>query len=65
MYIASTYVSFDYIRRILRDYFGYQITLVMNITDIDDKIIARYDAVPGLLLIASCSFICYCMLWLL
>lgn len=27
------------IRRILRDYFGYDVKLVMNVTDIDDKII--------------------------
>lgn len=31
----------DIIRRILRDYFGYSIHFVMNITDIDDKIILR------------------------
>lgn len=38
---AKCYVSFDYIRRILTDYFGYNIKLVMNITDVDDKIIIR------------------------
>ncbi|XP_026191670.1 cysteine--tRNA ligase, cytoplasmic [Cyclospora cayetanensis] len=38
---ARTYLSFDIIRRILSDYFGYDVCLVMNITDIDDKIIAR------------------------
>ena len=38
---ARTYLGFDILRRILSDYFGYQITLIMNITDIDDKIIAR------------------------
>mmetsp|Transcript_12402 Transcript_12402/g.12449 ORF Transcript_12402/g.12449 Transcript_12402/m.12449 type:complete len:571 (+) Transcript_12402:119-1831(+) len=36
---ARTYVSFDIIRRILSNYFGYDVTLCMNITDIDDKII--------------------------
>lgn len=38
---ASTYVRFDALRRILEDYFGYEVTLCMNITDIDDKIIKR------------------------
>ncbi len=28
--------------RILRDYFNYDVMFVMNITDIDDKIIKRY-----------------------
>jgi len=38
---ARTYISFDILRRVLADYFGYQIYFVMNITDIDDKIIRR------------------------
>ncbi|KAJ2309418.1 cysteinyl-tRNA synthetase [Coemansia sp. RSA 2705] len=38
---ASTYVAFDIIRRIMEDYLGYDMTVVMNITDIDDKIIVR------------------------
>ncbi|PJF17306.1 putative cysteinyl-tRNA synthetase [Paramicrosporidium saccamoebae] len=38
---ARNYVTFDIIRRILEDYFNYDVTLVMNITDIDDKIILR------------------------
>lgn len=28
--------------RILRDYFNYDVQFVMNITDIDDKIIKRF-----------------------
>lgn len=36
-----SYVTFDILRRILADYFGYEISYVMNITDIDDKIIKR------------------------
>ena len=28
----------DIIRRIMRDYFGYKVTFVMNITDVDDKV---------------------------
>lgn len=38
---ARSYISFDILRRILSDYFGYNIQYVMNITDIDDKIIKR------------------------
>merc|ERR1719171_3037205 len=38
---ARNYVSFDVIRRILSDPFGYNVTCVMNITDVDDKIIIR------------------------
>ncbi|KAF3011742.1 hypothetical protein E8E14_010733 [Neopestalotiopsis sp. 37M] len=38
---ARNYVSTDIIRRILRDYFGFQVKFVMNITDIDDKIIIK------------------------
>ncbi|KAH8252904.1 hypothetical protein KR032_002544 [Drosophila birchii] len=38
---ARSYISFDILRRILANYFGYHIHYVMNITDIDDKIIKR------------------------
>lgn len=38
----STYLAFDIVRRIMTDYFGYEMLYVMNITDIDDKIIIRY-----------------------
>jgi len=38
---ARTYLSFDILRRVLQDYFGYDVFYVMNITDIDDKIIKR------------------------
>lgn len=31
----------DVLRRILQDYFGYDVHFVMNVTDIDDKIILR------------------------
>lgn len=36
---ARNYVSTDINRRILQDYFGYNVTFVQNVTDIDDKII--------------------------
>jgi hypothetical protein len=35
---ARNYVATDIIRRILRDYFGFEINFVMNITDVDDKV---------------------------
>lgn len=38
---ARNYVTFDIIRRILEDYFHYQVFSVMNITDVDDKIILK------------------------
>lgn len=38
---ARTYVTFDILRRVLEQHFGYDVAYVMNITDIDDKIIAR------------------------
>ncbi|KAK9471413.1 cysteinyl-tRNA synthetase [Dipodascopsis tothii] len=38
---ARNYVSTDIIRRVLRDYFGYDVFFVQNVTDIDDKIILR------------------------
>ncbi|XP_003743752.1 cysteine--tRNA ligase, cytoplasmic [Galendromus occidentalis] len=38
---ARSYISFDIIRRVLSSYFGYDVFYVMNITDIDDKIIRR------------------------
>ncbi|KAK5111338.1 hypothetical protein LTR62_005178 [Meristemomyces frigidus] len=36
---ARNYVSNDIIRRILSEYFGFHVNFVMNITDVDDKII--------------------------
>ncbi|CDZ98038.1 cysteinyl-trna synthetase [Phaffia rhodozyma] len=38
---ARNYVTQDVLRRIMRDYFGYDVHFVMNVTDIDDKIIIR------------------------
>ena len=38
---ARNYVTTDIIRRILRDYFHFNVRFVMNITDVDDKIILR------------------------
>jgi cysteinyl-tRNA synthetase len=38
---ARVYITCDIIRRLLRDYFNIPITYAMNITNIDDKIIAK------------------------
>ncbi|KAI9828322.1 MAG: hypothetical protein M1832_002750 [Thelocarpon impressellum] len=38
---ARNYVTTDILRRVLQDYFGYEVEFVMNITDVDDKIILR------------------------
>ncbi|OJJ48451.1 hypothetical protein ASPZODRAFT_61591 [Penicilliopsis zonata CBS 506.65] len=38
---ARNYLTTDIIRRIMRDYFKFNVNFVMNITDIDDKIILR------------------------
>ena len=38
---ARTYVTLDVVRRIMKDYLGYNIILCQNVTDIDDKIIMR------------------------
>ena len=34
---ARTYLTFDIVRRVVQNYFGYNIFYVMNITDIDDR----------------------------
>lgn len=38
MSFHRSYISFDILRRILRDYFKYDVLYCMNITDIDDKV---------------------------
>jgi len=38
---ARAYLTFDILRNILENFFGYNVMWVMNITDIDDKIILR------------------------
>ncbi|KAK6746929.1 hypothetical protein RB195_000275 [Necator americanus] len=38
---ARAYLSMDILRRVMTSYFGYDVQFVMNITDIDDKIIKR------------------------
>ena len=38
---ARTYVGLDVLRRIMEDFFGFNIILCQNITDVDDKIIIK------------------------
>ena len=38
---ARTNLTFDIIRRILSNYFHYDVNLYINITDIDDKILQK------------------------
>uniref|UniRef100_A0A0G4FW38 cysteine--tRNA ligase n=1 Tax=Chromera velia CCMP2878 TaxID=1169474 RepID=A0A0G4FW38_9ALVE len=38
---ARAYLTFDILRRIMEDYFGYEVFYQVNVTDIDDKIILR------------------------
>ncbi|CAI2362349.1 unnamed protein product [Moneuplotes crassus] len=38
---ARAYTTTDMIRRVLRDYFNYEVQFCMNITDVDDKIIHK------------------------
>lgn len=40
---ARNYVSTDIIRRIMKNYFEYDVRFVMNITDVDDKV---YTSIP-------------------
>ena len=38
---ARNYVSTDIIRRIMKDYFKFDVKFVMNITDVDDKVCCK------------------------
>lgn len=38
---ARNYLTFDIVRRVLEDYFGYNCLFIMNVTDVDDKIVLR------------------------
>lgn len=35
---ARNYVTTDVLRRIMRDYFGFDVAFVQNVTDVDDKV---------------------------
>ena len=45
IYLNRNYVTQDVLRRIMTDYFGYDVHFVMNVTDIDDKVNDRYQRV--------------------
>ena len=48
---ARNYVSTDIIRRIMKDYFKYDVNFVMNITDVDDKV----STIPPSIVVIFCS----------
>jgi len=50
---ARNYVSTDIIRRIMRDYFGYKINFVMNITDVDDKVCLPVAEIVSIMLTSA------------
>jgi len=35
---CRSYISFDILRRVFKDYFNFDVLYAMNITDIDDKV---------------------------
>lgn len=37
-YVCRSYISFDILRRVFKDYFNFDVLYAMNITDIDDKV---------------------------
>ncbi len=39
--LCRSYITFDILRRVISNYFNYDVFYVMNITDVDDKIIRR------------------------
>ena len=45
---CRTYMTFDVVRRVLEDYFMYNVTHVMGVTDIDDRIIIRTQEIREL-----------------
>lgn len=44
---ARNYVTTDIIRRVLRDYFKFDLAFVMNITDVDDKVLTPLGLCAG------------------
>jgi len=36
--VRRSYISFDILRRVFKDYFNFDVLYAMNITDIDDKV---------------------------
>ncbi|AYV77955.1 MAG: cysteine--trna ligase [Edafosvirus sp.] len=54
---ARNYIVFDTMRRILENYFNKNVIYVMNITDIDDKIINKADKEYGIPDLEKCKLI--------
>lgn len=52
---GRVYIVYDTIRRILENYFNIPVTFVMNITDIDDKIIKRSIELYGKASLENCK----------
>ena len=46
-FVSRNYVTQDILRRIMSDYFGYDVHFVMNITDIDDKVDIPSECYPN------------------
>ncbi len=53
---GSTYMRFDIIRRIMANFFDINLMVVLGITDIDDKIIARSNEVMSPTSNLACNF---------
>lgn len=49
---SRNYVTQDILRRIMTDYFGYDVHFVMNVTDIDNKV-QSYDWDDPVILLMS------------
>ena len=60
--VCRSYISFDIMRRVLSDYFKYDVLYVMNVTDVDDKVcvFALHPSVVHCLRFDS--FVCMCVL---
>ena len=52
---ARAYLTFDIMRRIMEDYFGYEVFYQMNVTDIDDKIGVLRRASEGHLFVSAAA----------
>ena len=51
--VTRNYVTQDILRRIVSDYFGYDVHFVMNITDIDDKVLSSPSSPPAVMLVKT------------
>ena len=56
--VHRNYVTQDILRRIMSDYFGYDVHFVMNVTDIDDKVLSSSHSVIVARTLKSSHFSC-------